>query len=80
MPTLDLVTGGLVIIARAWLIQLYQVLKINKNISPLFVGGYMIGVGLLVVSGYLAKMPVSYFELGTLVAAAIVLVAILRKK
>lgn len=80
MPILNLASAGLVVIAVAWLIQLYQVLKINRNISPLFVLGYIIGVGMLVVSGWLAKAPVSYFELGTLVAAAIVLVVILRKK
>lgn len=80
MPTLNLATGGLLVIAIAWAIQLYQVLRINKNISSLFVVGYMVGVGMLVVSGYLAKTPVSYFELGTLVMAAVVLVALLFKK
>jgi len=80
MPSLNLASVGLIVIALAWLIQLYQVLKINKNISPLFVVGYMVGVGMLVVSGYLAKAPVSYFELGTLVMAAVVLIAVLRKK
>lgn len=80
MGTLNLATGGLLIIAVAWLFQLYQVIKINKNISPLFIVAYMVGVGMLVISGYLAKAPVSYFELGTLVAATIVLIFVLKKK
>lgn len=80
MQILNLASAGLVLIAVAWLIQLYQVLKINKNISPLFVVGYIVGVGMLVTSGFLANAPVSYFELGTLVAAVIVLVVILKKK
>lgn len=80
MPTLDLATSGLIIIAIAWLVQLYQVIKINKNISPFFIIAYIVGVSMLVISGYLANAPVSYFELGTLVAAAIVLVVVLKKK
>jgi uncharacterized protein with PQ loop repeat len=80
MPTLDLATGGLVVIMIAWLIQLYQVLKINKNISMYFVLAYMVGVLMLVISAYLANAPVSYFELGSFITAAVVLIAILRKK
>ncbi|MDD3861608.1 MAG: hypothetical protein PHP74_01835 [Candidatus Gracilibacteria bacterium] len=80
METLNLATGGLLIIAVAWLFQLYQVIKINKNITPIFIIGYMIGVSMLVISGYLAKMPVSYFELGTLIAATLVLIFVLKKK
>ena len=80
MPTLDLATGGLVVIMIAWLIQLYQVLKVNKNISIYFVLAYMVGVLMLVISAYLANAPVSYFELGSFITAAVVLIAILRKK
>jgi len=80
MSTTDIATGGLIVIALAWLVQLYQVLKINKNISPIFVVAYMVGVAMLVVSGYLADAPVSYFELGTFVMAMIVLIAITVKK
>jgi uncharacterized protein with PQ loop repeat len=80
MPTIDLSQGGLLIIAIAWIGQLYHVLRGNKNITPFFIVSYMVGVLLLVISGYLANLPVSYFELGTLVAALIVLIAVLRKK
>ena len=71
---------GLIIIALAWLVQLYHVVKIDKNITPFFILAYIVGVSLLVVSGYIAKLPVSYFELGTLVMAAIVLAFVLVKK
>jgi len=80
MSLLSLADLGLVIIAFAWLVQLYQVVRVNKNISPLFVFGYMLGVGMLVVSAWVGNVSVSYFELATFLAATLVLVFILRNK
>ncbi len=80
MSSLNLVNVGLVVIALSWLVQLYQIVKVNKNISPVFVFGYMVGVGMLLVNGWLVDASISYFELATLIAAAIVFVVILRKK
>ena len=71
---------GLMIIALAWLVQLVFSLKGKKEIHPWFISCYMLGVLLLVISAYMAGSPVSYFELGTLVAAGIVLIANIVKK
>ena len=67
------VSIGLIIIAVAWVIQL--ILSWNsKKIQPAFIVLYMLGVLTLVISGYLAKLPVSPYEIFTFIAALIVLV------
>jgi len=77
---MDLASIGLILIAVAWLIQLFFVIKGKKEIQPFFIIFYMLGVAFLVISAYLASSVISYYELGTLVAAAIVLVYSFKKK
>lgn len=75
----DWVSVGLIVIALAWVAQL--VLSWNsKKIQPSFIVLYMLGVLVLMVSGYLAKLPVSPYEIFTFIAALVVLVRVLTLK
>ena len=73
------VSIGLIVIAIAWIVQLVISWKNNK-IQPMFVVLYMLGVLIMMVSGYFAKLPVSPYEVFTLIAALIVLIRILTLK
>ena len=67
------VSIGLIVIALAWVAQLILSWK-SKKIQPAFIVLYMVGVLILVVSGYVAKLPVSPYEIFTFIAALVVLV------
>ena len=72
---------GLFLITIAWLIQLYFVLKGDKKIQPLFIIVYMVGVFMLVYNAFVASgIAGAKFELASLIASAIVLIAVLAKK
>ena len=73
------VSIGLIVIALAWVAQLIRSWK-TKEIQPCFIILYMVGVLILIISGYIAKLPVSPYEVFTLIAAAIVLIRILTLK
>ena len=73
------VSVGLIVIALAWVVQLILSWK-TKKIQPLFIGLYMLGVLILMISGYVAKLPVSPYEVFTFIAALIVLVRVLMLK
>ncbi|MEI6731296.1 MAG: hypothetical protein WCK90_01315 [archaeon] len=75
----DWVLIGLVVIAIAWIVQLVFSWKSNK-IQPAFIVLYMLGVLIMVVSGYFAKLPVSPYEIFTLLAALVVLIRTLTLK
>jgi len=77
---INLANGGLVLVAIAWLIQLIQILRGFKNINPVFILLYIIGVSTLAYGIYLQTNTVSYFELSTIIMAAIVFIAVLGKK
>jgi len=70
---MDLTSIGLIIIAIAWLIQLFYVFKNKKEIQPAFVVLYMIGVLVLMTGIYLVSKTISYYELSTVIASALVL-------
>jgi hypothetical protein len=71
----DLVQIGLPLIALAWLVQLFFSFKGKNDIRPEFIIMYMIGVLLLVIQDSTVGLTVwSYLEIGTLVAAGLVLV------
>ena len=73
--------NGLILIVIAWLIQLYFVLRGNKKIQPLFIIVYIIGVSLLVYDGFVASgIAGAKFDLASLIASAVVLIAVLAKK
>ena len=76
---IDWVSIALIIIALAWVVQL--ILSWNtKKIQPAFIMLYMIGVLMMVISGYVAKLPVSPYEIFTLIAALIVLIRVIMLK
>lgn len=73
---MDLASIGLIVIALAWIAQLVMSWKGNKNIQPAFIVLYMLGVLILVISGYLGNMGISPYEVLTFIAALIVLVKV----
>lgn len=77
---MDLTSIGLIIIAIGWIIQLYYVFKNKKEIQPLFVLAYMIGVLILMIGIYLSSKTISYYELLTLIASALVFLKLKVKK
>jgi len=77
---MDLTQLGLIIIAIGWLIQLFYVFKNKKEIQPWFVICYMVGVLVLMIGIYQASKTISYYELLTLVASALVLIKIIKKR
>ena len=72
----DWVSIGLIVIALAWVVQLVKSWN-SKKIQPVFIILYMLGVLILMVSGYVAKLPVSPYEIFTFIAALVVLVRVL---
>lgn len=76
---IDWVSVGLIVIALAWLVQLVMSWN-SKKIQPAFIILYMLGVLILMVSGYIAKLPVSPYEIFTFIAAFVVLIRIFMLK
>ena len=78
---MDLVSIGLVVIGLAWIAQLIMSWKGNNKMQPAFILLYLLGVLLMMISGYLGNLGVSPYEVITFIAALIVLVKIgLSKK
>lgn len=77
---MNLAFSGLVLIAAAWIIQLIFSIKGKREIQPLFIVCYMMGVACMVISDYLETNVLSYFEALTFIAAGIVLVKTLSSK
>jgi len=75
----DWVSIALIIIAIAWIVQLVLSWK-SKKIQPAFIILYMLGVLIMVISGYVAKLPVSPYEIFTFIAALAVLIRTLILK
>ena len=72
--------SGLVLIALAWLLQLYLTFRGSKEIQKGFIIFYILGVILLVINDFKSGdsyiMKVGWFELGTCVASLLVLIKI----
>lgn len=73
---MDLVSIGLIVIGIAWIVQLVMSWKGNNKIQPAFILLYMLGVLLMLVSGYLGNTGVSPYEVVTLIAALLVLIKV----
>lgn len=72
---------GLLLVAIAWLVQLYFLLKGRKEIQRSFVIVYMAGVFLLVMNGAMSGgIMTAKFELCTLITSAIVMMKLLVGK
>jgi len=64
---------GLGIIVVAWILEFFFMGK-RKKISPIFIGVYIIGVGILVYDGFISNsIEMGITNLLSLVAAAVVL-------
>jgi hypothetical protein len=64
---------GLGVIVVAWILEFFFMGK-RKKISPIFVGVYILGVGILVYEGFTSEtIEMGIANLLSLVAAAIVL-------
>ena len=71
---MDMVAIGLLLISFAWLLQLFFLFKDGKNIQPLFIIVYMVGVLLLVISAFSkGGITGAKFEIITLAASGVVL-------
>lgn len=77
---IDLMFSGLVLIAFAWLLQLYFTFKGSKEIQKCFIILYIVGVILLVINDFKSDnvylMKVGLFEFGTCLASLLVLIKI----
>ena len=76
---IDWVSIGLIVIAIAWIVQLVVSWK-SKKIQPAFIILYMLGVLILMISGYFSDLPVSPYEIFTFIAALIVLIIVFTLK
>lgn len=77
---MDIAQIGLILIAVAWIIQLVISWKGNRELHPVFILCYMIGVLGMVIADYLQTNTLSYFEFLTLIAAGALLIRILAAK
>lgn len=71
---------GLIVIALAWIVQLIYSWKGKKEIRKEFILLYMLGVLFLLAGIYVSSSSISYYELATFFAAAILLIKISSKK
>ena len=73
--------AGFSLIALAWVIQLLYILRGNRNVQPLFIGVYIVGVIILsveaVMGGFLES---AYAELVTVIASLLTLLVLLVTK
>ncbi|MBS3090191.1 hypothetical protein J4433_00285 [Candidatus Pacearchaeota archaeon] len=77
---MELSSIGLSVIVLAWLVQLFYSWKGNKDIKPLFLLLYIIGVAVLVVNGLVNGGKNPWMDLASLIAALLVLMRTGRKK
>jgi len=77
---MGLVQIGLSVIAIAWLIEIFYLWKGKKDIKPMFVIAYMLGVLVLVLNEYQSGSQTIYYEFCTLVLSGIVLIMLYFKK
>jgi len=73
METISLSLIGLAVIVVAWVLEFFLMGK-KKKINPIFIGVYIIGVGILVYDGFTSNsIELGIANLVSLVFAAIVL-------
>jgi hypothetical protein len=68
--------AGFGLIALAWIIQLVYIVRGNRNVQPLFIGVYIVGVIILAASDVMGgAVDIAYAELVTIIASLLVLMA-----
>lgn len=76
-----LVNFGLVLVILAWVYQLFKVMSGSRQIDPVFVGIYVLGVVILTYDGIVGQLTtMAALNLLSAVAAGGVLVFLLSKK
>lgn len=69
---------GFGLIALAWIIQLLYITRGNRNVQPLFIGVYIVGVIILSVEDVMGGFAESaYAELVTVIASLLTLLVLL---
>jgi hypothetical protein len=72
----SLMLAGFGLIALAWIIQLVYIVRGNRNVQPLFIGVYIVGVIILAASDVMGgAVDIAYAELVTIIASLLVLMA-----
>jgi hypothetical protein len=72
---------GFGLIALAWIIQLIYIVRGNRNVQPLFIGVYVVGVIILAASDVIGgAVDIANAELVTIIASLVVLVALVATK
>lgn len=73
--------AGFGLIAFAWIIQLFYIMRGNKSVQPLFIDVYIVGVIILAASDVISgDVTIAYAELVTIIASLLTLVALLVTK
>jgi hypothetical protein len=73
--------AGFGLIALAWIIQLVYIVRGKRDVQPIFIGVYLVGVVVLVVSDVTGgAVDIAYAELVTIIASLLTLVALLVTK
>jgi len=73
--------AGFGLIALAWLIQLFYITRGNRNVQPLFISVYIVGVVFLVVSDAIGgDINIAYAESVTIIVSLLTLVVLLLIK
>ncbi|MFZ0924916.1 MAG: hypothetical protein WCE82_06450 [Halobacteriota archaeon] len=72
---------GFGLIAVGWIIQLVYIVRGNRNVQPLFIGVYIVGVIILTASDVMGgAVDIAYAELVTIIASLLALVALVATK
>jgi len=84
-PILSVVSSlmlvGFGLIALAWIVQLFYIVRGNREVQPLFIGVYIVGVIVLAASDVIGgAVDIAYAELVTIIVSLLTLVAILVTK
>ncbi|MGA9079168.1 MAG: hypothetical protein WB581_02900 [Halobacteriota archaeon] len=77
----SLMLVGFGLIAVGWIIQLVYIVRGNRNVQPLFIGVYIVGVIILTASDVMGgAVDIAYAELVTIIASLLALVALVATK
>ncbi|MFZ0924984.1 MAG: hypothetical protein WCE82_03340 [Halobacteriota archaeon] len=72
---------GFGLIALGWIIQFVYIVRGNRNVQPLFIGVYIVGVIILAASDVMGgAADIAYAELVAIIASLLALVALVTTK
>lgn len=77
----SLMLAGFGLIALAWIVQFVYIVRGSRNVQPLFIGVYILGVIILTASDVMdGVVDIAYAELVTIIASLLTLVALFVSK